>query len=127
MSSFGVARVIRAGTGVFVATVALLVACADEDPRAAVGDEYVHVRITAEGVEPRELRLETADRAILVVDNDTAQACRFSLGPWVRNLEVEAGGVASMGFTVTEIDADAVPMGCAGGEAGVVETDVVRP
>lgn len=107
---------------------AALLACADEDVTAQIGNEYIHVRITDQGLEPSQLRLETADQAILVVNNDTAERCRFSLGPWVRNLEVDGGAVASMGFTVTQIEADSAPMGCAGRAAsGIVETDVVAP
>jgi hypothetical protein len=102
---------------------ALLAACAGEDdgPASTVaGMTYYEVRVTEQGVEPRDLVLRVPDRAFLVVDNDRTEPCVFTLGPWVRGLAVPPDDSANMGFTVTGNPEDRAAMGCEGRMSGTV-------
>lgn len=109
-------RWIRSLLTVILALAALGIACDDDSEDRALdtvrGAEYYEVRVTDEGLEPAEVTLRAPDRAFLVVDNDTSEACRFSLGPWVRDLYVGPGETSSIGFTVVDIDRENMVMGC---------------
>lgn len=54
---------------------------------------------------------------ILDVTNRSSSRCSFSLGEYVRNLDVAPGAQAEIGFTVIDvygdISPDATTMGCA--------------
>ncbi len=107
----------------------LLASCEGEGEGDEAEQPILDIRVTTEGLEPNTVNVRVPDQLTLNVENATASACLFHLGPWIR-LDVASESQASMSFLIaTEVEGERTEMGCEDrGLTGQVEvTEITNP